>query len=95
MKVYCATGYELNLPKRKIRCKRGEWKPGNPVCRPVSCSLPSFPKGSGSGHFNINAKARGSCPDYTIWAGHHGRGRAGGGTGKPTFGRGSHFDASR
>ena len=35
LKVYCPSGFDLNLPKRKIRCKRGEWKPEMPVCRLV------------------------------------------------------------
>ena len=33
LKVYCSSGFDLNLPKRKIRCKRGEWKPEMPICR--------------------------------------------------------------
>ena len=33
LRVYCPSGFELNLPKRKVRCKKGEWKPEMPECR--------------------------------------------------------------
>ena len=40
LKVNCSPGYELNIPKKKVRCKRGEWRPSRPVCHPLSCQLP-------------------------------------------------------
>jgi hypothetical protein len=27
LKVNCDSGYELNMAKKKVRCKRGDWKP--------------------------------------------------------------------
>jgi hypothetical protein len=48
IKVYCPSGFNLNLPKRKVRCKRGEWRPAMPSCQPISCPLPRLAIG---GHF--------------------------------------------
>ena len=35
LKVSCGAGFKLNLQKRKIRCKRGEWRPALPQCLPI------------------------------------------------------------
>ena len=48
LKVSCKTGYDLNLPKRKIRCKKGIWSPGIPECLPLGCRLPRLPNGEGT-----------------------------------------------
>jgi hypothetical protein len=40
LKISCDSGYELNIQKKKVRCKRGEWKPEHPKCVPVKCHLP-------------------------------------------------------
>lgn len=58
LKVYCPSGFDLNLPKRKIRCKRGEWKPALPVCKAVGCELPNLPTlgSGGSGRFTQNGQ---------------------------------------
>ena len=48
MKVSCKTGYSLNLPKKKIRCRKGSWLPGVPECLPLGCKLPRLPNGEGT-----------------------------------------------
>merc|ERR1719192_2077422 len=40
LKVSCSSGFSLNLPKAKVRCRRGEWKPKAPECRPSPCKVP-------------------------------------------------------
>ena len=55
LKVSCGNaGFKLNLTKRKIRCKRGEWRPGLPQCVPIGCTLPNLPEvEGGGGHFTL------------------------------------------
>ena len=48
LKVSCKTGYSLNLPKKKIRCRKGNWLPGVPECLPLGCKLPRLPNGEGT-----------------------------------------------
>lgn len=49
LRVTCKPGYELDPPKKKIKCKRGgEWKPEMPKCLPIGCDLPRMVQG---GHF--------------------------------------------
>eukprot|EP00095_Tigriopus_kingsejongensis_P012469 maker-scaffold323_size206388-snap-gene-0.11 protein:Tk12469 transcript:maker-scaffold323_size206388-snap-gene-0.11-mRNA-1 annotation:"von willebrand factor type egf and pentraxin domain-containing protein 1" len=45
LKIKCATGYVLSIPKKKIRCKKGDWKPGHPQCTPLQCHLPRLFEG--------------------------------------------------
>ena len=57
LKVSCGAGFKLNLAKRKIRCKRGEWRPGLPECIPNGCSLPRLPEVEGNGgHFTLGGQ---------------------------------------
>jgi hypothetical protein len=44
----------LNLPKKKVRCKRGEWKPEMPQCTAVGCHLPHLLDGGSGGHFTMD-----------------------------------------
>lgn len=45
LKLKCAKGYELSIPKKKIRCKKGEWRPAHPECLPRKCRLPRLFEG--------------------------------------------------
>ena len=56
LKVSCSAGFKLNLQKRKIRCKRGEWRPGLPQCLPIGCTLPNLPEVGGGGHFTLGGQ---------------------------------------
>ena len=58
LKVSCGAGFKLNLAKRKIRCKRGEWRPGLPQCVPIGCTLPTLPEvAGGGGHFTLGGQS--------------------------------------
>ena len=48
LKLSCKPGYELNLSKKKIRCRKGNWAPGMPECLPLGCKLPTLPNGEGT-----------------------------------------------
>ena len=41
LKVSCIRGYGLTLAKRKIKCRKGEWKPEMPECVAKSCKVVS------------------------------------------------------
>ena len=48
LKVSCKPGYSLNLAKKKIRCRKGNWLPGTPECLPLGCKLPRLPNEEGT-----------------------------------------------
>ena len=52
LRVSCDPGFELNSAKRKVRCRRGEWRPKSPECSPVKCRLP---RGEEGGKFIIDS----------------------------------------
>ena len=45
LKVACQPGFELNIAKKKVRCRRGEWRPATPICTPIKCRLPPASEG--------------------------------------------------
>ncbi|XP_023325982.1 complement receptor type 2 isoform X2 [Eurytemora carolleeae] len=45
VKVSCKPGYTLKISKFKYRCRKGEWKPEEPVCQLEFCLVPRIENG--------------------------------------------------
>ena len=65
LKVSCKRGYQLNLSKRKVRCKRGEWKPAMPKCNPLGCVLPKLTEQGDTGFFKAEGVRLPHRQDYS------------------------------
>ncbi|KAG8200512.1 hypothetical protein JTE90_000589 [Oedothorax gibbosus] len=43
--VTCTAGYHLNIGNRTAKCVRGRWKPKEPECQTLPCTVPLTPNG--------------------------------------------------
>ena len=66
LEVSCGPGLELSSGRTKLRCRKGEWRPGSPLCRPrpAPCTLPRVQHGVYAPPHQVGWKERTSTRIY-------------------------------